>query len=342
MNYFLTIIPILILSGIILIGVKKTNQTHEFFSYEYTNAIKAIACIIVIYVHVPSMYSNRLQDMVGSFAYVGVFSFFLISAYGCRYKVDKAQEYLTGFLKKRLIALLVPALVINTISFTLSYLYMNELAWKKLYMIDRYVYAIIVAYIVFYLVWKCNKIAYQYKDLYVCCGCLLLSLITYFSSIKPFFIWPTESIGFVFGVLLYRYKNKLLSILQGRQLTYELCFLGTSLLLGIVYLKTKHVFFWGGLLIRVFLALSLLILAFAFTIKVEFSGRGLAILGKCSYAVYLVHPVVIAFICQRVTDMTSGGFVLTVVMCTVGISIVVTFLSNKLINCLLMLGGKNG
>lgn len=45
-------------------------------SLEDTTFLKGFWCIIVVLVHVPVAYQNRIQDILGSFAYVGV-TFFL-------------------------------------------------------------------------------------------------------------------------------------------------------------------------------------------------------------------------------------------------------------------------
>ena len=53
----------------------------------------------------PSKFTNPIQDIIGSFAYVGVFAFFMISSFGCRTSVEKNPNYLNGFWRKRILAL---------------------------------------------------------------------------------------------------------------------------------------------------------------------------------------------------------------------------------------------
>lgn len=65
---------------------------------------------------------------------------------------------------------------------------------------NQYIYAIIVAYLVFWIIWKTKVIPVDIKDWLVGLICLLFSLVTYLTPIKIFFIWPTESIGFIFGL----------------------------------------------------------------------------------------------------------------------------------------------
>jgi len=71
-NYLLTaLIPIVLLS-VLLYGSKGAGNQNGFMSKEYTTIVKAACCIIVILVHIPEAYTNRLQDAMGSFAYVCV------------------------------------------------------------------------------------------------------------------------------------------------------------------------------------------------------------------------------------------------------------------------------
>lgn len=62
-----------------------------------------------------------------------------------------------------------------------------------------------------------------------------------------------------------------------------------SALLGILYMKYKHVFFLGGWLLRVVLAVVLLLLFSACTMNISFEGRLVQLLGNISYEFYLGH-----------------------------------------------------
>lgn len=79
LNYLLTALAPLI-GGNFIIGSKIERGT--FFSKDYTSMLKGVCCLIVIYVHFHGAYTNTLQDAIGSFGYIAVTLFFLISAYG--------------------------------------------------------------------------------------------------------------------------------------------------------------------------------------------------------------------------------------------------------------------
>ena len=71
---------LLCLLGLLLAGAKYSPDGAHFFDRENSGAMRGFWCLIVALVHVPAGYQNRLQDMIGSFAYVGVTFFFLTSA----------------------------------------------------------------------------------------------------------------------------------------------------------------------------------------------------------------------------------------------------------------------
>ena len=66
----------------------------QFFSKDYTDVLKGLCCLIIIYVHIKPERGNTLQDAIGSFAYVAVTFFFLVSAYGMLAGVERKQNYL--------------------------------------------------------------------------------------------------------------------------------------------------------------------------------------------------------------------------------------------------------
>lgn len=68
MKNILALIPVGIL-GIAAIWGNNLNATSEgYMSKIYTNAMKGIMCVIIMYVHIPSKFTNPIQDIIGSFA----------------------------------------------------------------------------------------------------------------------------------------------------------------------------------------------------------------------------------------------------------------------------------
>ena len=114
----------ILLLSLILITIygAKIEKRKDFFTFEDTKVLKGIICIIVILVHIPKSFQNPIQDMIGSFAYIGVTFFFLTSSYGLKYKMDNKQDYLNNFWQNRLSKLLVPAIIINIVASIIEFL----------------------------------------------------------------------------------------------------------------------------------------------------------------------------------------------------------------------------
>lgn len=99
---------LLVLAALLLAGAKYRPNGEHFFNRENSGAMRGFWCLIVVLVHIPATYQNRAQDMLGSFAYVGVTFFFLTSACGLRLAAVKRPESLKAFWRNRLPKLLVP------------------------------------------------------------------------------------------------------------------------------------------------------------------------------------------------------------------------------------------
>lgn len=97
--------------------VTKSTMRGNLFDKSYTRVLKGACCIIVILVHVPVTHGNKLQDAIGSFGYVAVTIFFMISAYGMYFSKQKKTDYLRHFWRNRLSSLLIPMLLINIANF---------------------------------------------------------------------------------------------------------------------------------------------------------------------------------------------------------------------------------
>lgn len=115
-DYILTALIPIALALVVLWKSRKADTQDFFMSKDYTTVLKGLCCIIVILVHIPLVHANKLQDGIGSFAYVCVTLFFLMSAYGMSLSMTRKADYMKHFWRNRLAALLVPQLLVNSAS----------------------------------------------------------------------------------------------------------------------------------------------------------------------------------------------------------------------------------
>ncbi|MBR4324853.1 MAG: hypothetical protein IKP73_04935 [Bacteroidales bacterium] len=250
-TYLLTLFFPLFAGGNALINSKA--EGNLFFSKDYTTVLKGLCCLIVIYVHFKQPFCNALQDAIGSFGYVCVTIFFLISAYGMMLGAELKENYLRNFWRNRLTSLLIPALLINIVSFILGFI--NNGVWlgAALYQINGYVAVLLQWCVWFYIVMWCRGKWFPEKkiltDWILIVGVFISSLLLYFlvySENSAGAGWCFERIGLIWGVLLYRYFDKLVLWMNNKRIPKIILLFILGGLLDIAYLKYKYVFFlWG-------------------------------------------------------------------------------------------------
>ena len=180
LNYLLTALAPLIGGSNFIIGSKIERGT--FFSKAYTSMLKGVCCLIVIYVHFHGAYTNTLQDAIGSFGYIAVTLFFLISAYGMMLSSERKKNYLNHFWRNRLIALLVPCLCVNLLGIALSFAE-GSFEWHAIYQINGYVKVLLQFCLWFYVIELCKRKwfpkRHQLGDCILIAGIVISSIFLY-------------------------------------------------------------------------------------------------------------------------------------------------------------------
>lgn len=332
----LTLILILAFIPVYLVGIRKNGDTSFFFTKDYTTVLKGACAIVVILVHIPVFYSNKLQDAIGSFAYVAVSVFFMVSAYGMEYSYEKKKDYLKRFWRNRIISLFVPLLLINVIAFLLVSYASNALMWEFLYGINDYIICLLEYCLLFYIlkiIGKKMSLSTCVVDSLLIGSVLLISLVSYLANIYeiPVFRWCYERYGLIWGLLLYRYKDQFLAWCGKKSMYKILTLFIMGLVLGVAYLKFKSVWFWGEYLLKVVLGLALILLLLTSTARISFGNSVSRWLGKISYEVYLSHLVIIAFLEIAFSQLNSGYFIAITIIGTIITSTFVNALSSKIV-----------
>ena len=339
MDYLLTIFFLLI--SVIIGGGKSKPQDHadELFSKDYTTVLKGICCIVVVMVHIREGYQNPLQDAIGSFAFVCVTLFFMVSAYGMQQSVERKVDYLRHFWRNRLLALLIPCLLVN-VSFYLINRMMNETAsLGTLVHINNYVVVLLGYCLWFFIVMKVKeKLHIQQHwvtDLMLVGGVVLSSLYSYFSAtpgvVSAGMGWCYERYGLVWGLLLYRFLPLVKHWLVNRRLGKFVLFSLLSLLIGVAYLKFKGVFFYGEYMLKIVLGGVIIVWMLLLTVKRKYGNRISLYLGQISYEVYLSHGFVMSVIIMLFPGLSSGQFIFFTYVITILFSILVHAAGNRLV-----------
>lgn len=302
---------------------------NAFFDKENSNALRGLWCIIVILVHIPAQYGNALQNMAGSFAYIGVTFYFLSSGYGLSLK--GAQM---GFWRKRLPKLLLPQLLTNVSSVLLFWLLLGEkpnilsILW-----VARWLRWLLACYLLF---WLCRRLIKNKTAAngMITLGILALSIGQYSlknAGLLTETVWPTEIFGFLWGIFLANLTAKFQQFGKQRWPVKAIILCAVALVLGVLYLLGKDVVFWGDYLLKTVLGLGILAFLLFINTKISIGNKALDFLGNISYEMYLSHTVVISLLSRLLPDVSSGVFILLVLSGSLVLSALIQYASKHIL-----------
>ena len=161
-------IVLIFLTFILIYKAQYTVESAHFFDLNNTNAMRGFWCIIVILVHIPVTYQNRIQDMIGSFAYIGVTFFFMTSAYGLKVSALKNPHSIEKFWRKRLPKLIVPMFFVNILSMIVAVVEGKQPTLNNLLSINMWVVWLMACYSIYWVVNRFVLFGREQKDLLVC------------------------------------------------------------------------------------------------------------------------------------------------------------------------------
>lgn len=317
------IITTIIFSVLIIITIFRANygKNENYLGKNQTRAIRGICCIIVIMVHIPGEYSNRIQDLIGSFAFICVTLFFMFSAYGLVVSMQKSENYLQTFWKKRVTALVVPMLIVNCLNVAV-----NKLSIREIIAIDGFVLMLFLCYILFYSVMKGIKGTLKLKTVLLAVSILAMSVILFLVEKKiPLTVWPVPAMGFALGALIAVNKESVQRLIDFR--SAPIVSLGLCIVVGLFYLKCKDIYFLGNYIIRLLLECCAVWLILVISRRIEINGRCIRALGEISYEVYLIHGCIILWLCDKSTGISSNSFIGMVLIITITLAVIVHYLA---------------
>lgn len=330
MTYMIMLFIVGFLCLLLAAGVKLMDSCNHFFDKTNTNALRGFWCLIVVLVHIPAAYQNKIQDMIGSFAYIGVTFFFMTSSYGLSLSVANNPATLKDFWIKRLPKLLIPCLIINCVTAFFNYMKGNEISIWSFIWINDWVQWLLICYLIF---WATHKYSGKYQNAAICIFVILFSLIVY---VCKHWIerttWCTEVFGFVWGVMLFKFKDSFVRWMQSKWFAKCLILCMIAGLLGISYLKLKPVVFYGDYLLKILLGISITVFMLAVNTHLSIGNRVSNFLGSISYEVYMLHGTVFGLVNFIMPSIESGLFILFSIIITVALSKLIQIFSKRLLN----------
>ena len=315
----------------ILYGAKLVKVNDEFFDLKNSQAMRGFWCVIVVLVHVPAAYQNKIQDLISSFGYIGITFFFLTSAFGLTLSQIKKPESLKCFWRKRLPKLLVVTWLINLIySFISLGYYKSDISILSIFSISGWVRWLIACYFAFWI----SNILFKKGNTWKIVTCLLIvagSLVIYFLKSKGVITqttWETECYGFIWGIILALIKDLFLKYFTDKWYGKMAVTLVISLILGALYLKFKTITFGGDYLLKILLGLAITIFILAANTRVKLGNKINLFLGEISFELYLSHGKVY----HLMNDLFEWKHSAVFIVCSLIVSIVVAYIIHLIAN----------
>lgn len=266
----------------------KGEYNENILDKQYTDCVKGIMIITIVIHHLAQKIANPGVIYCFSDAgYLCVSVFFFYSGYGLIISKIKKSDYLKMFWYKRIFRVMLPFVLVNIFFLILYYLLLGKIFSITdiifnivgISLFDNvmwYVVCIIIFYCIFYIAFsyldetKALMAVFIFSAVYV--------LICY--KVKMGVWWFDTAFCFSAGIVMGKYKNRLLKILKSK---YS-CLLFVSLL-GLIVSQYKKVHILNNMLASMFFLIFLMSVLY----KIKINNKILKSIGNISFEIYLIH-----------------------------------------------------
>ncbi len=358
-------------------GSKKQEFHEDAFSLRITKGIQGFCAVGIMLHHMAqtiSNYGNIDKGIINYMNDMGVFFvgiFFFCSGYGLYTSLMCKPDYLKGFLRKRLSAILVPFYTGNTIFVLTAMLFgarfkTGELVslltgWMLLNTQLWYIVEIFILYVVFCLLFRLKRkgLSYILMGVFVAVlmgGSLLLghdlNNVSGGTWLRGEW-WYNGVFLFFIGITFARYYQSLMRNIRKYYSVWLLLGLAGS---GVFYSLTEHMLQtkgywmeWEGypgylekvqtLACQVPMILFMVVTFFLITMKLQFGNRILDFLGKISLELYIIHNLFIINLRNQIQIKNDFMFILSVYVLSISMAVLLYAFDRKLIS--FFSGGKS-
>ncbi len=361
----------------------KGEFSSDYLKWDQMMALRTLACLSIILHHLTQRITNYggiYKGPITLYNYIGFLCtavFFFSSGYGLMYSYLNKNNYLDGFLRKRLISVLVPFFLVNVIT-----VLVNHMVYKKgtgddfLYVIKQIVGIelldgnawFIVEIIVLYVLFAAFFSLIKNKDV----SLVLLILATigimafaffrghdYDDYKETYFMgewWFNSTITFAFGLLYARFKNGIEGFFRKHYKGMVISFALLSVIITLAGIIVNNVFGYyhemlssyrtDALITLIVQSINCIVVVtfqLLLNMKIKVKNKALDYMGSIQMLVFLVH----GYFVRTVFDHTKmGHFVwyLLVFVCAIAVASILaplsSFIANKVKRVLLSVDVK--
>lgn len=284
---------------ITLYGIEYKADQDFFFSKCYTQSWKGILCILIMITHILEKYNwpNFLYN-IHSFGYIEVAIFFLFSGYGLKYSYNINSDYIKNFVSRRFVKIYIPYLICSLVCYVLKVIIIGgENYWNIIELLKIiigvnaiwFVKALIIFYVAFWIIYRFFP---QKGNLFMGIFTLCYILICYINNMDK--TWYGSVIPFWIGIFIADNINKIKS--KHVEKKYIIVIAMISLVLEVLYQTFKENIFWGSLITRNMLCITIVIFFLLVTMWLKVDNKITQFIGTISYEFFLVHFTIIALV----------------------------------------------
>lgn len=287
------IICSLILLITILISLKKINNIGEVYSVNQNLPIRGILVLLVIF--------NHLFEGAYMLGNIAVSMFFCFSGYGLIKGYETKKDYFNGYILKKVRKIVIPYFLFNVL-YIICNMFLLRNSYTFLQLVESfftasimnvgwYIIVAFILYLMFYFVYKYLNINKYKKVTIIFFFEFVLMSILYILGCGSW--WYCSIFAFPIGmVMALENKNSLIK----KYIINKFTFIFSLIIFACTYLYAFCCELNDGL---IYLAIkfihSILICIIYFNIfkKYKINNRILALIGKNSLIIYMIHPLIL-------------------------------------------------
>lgn len=305
-NQLFTIIMFILVGLLMVVPFDKYKEKNTCLDIKNMNILKGVSCVLVVISHISLQLGGKgILILTSSVGYLAVGIFFFSSGYGLMYSFISKENYLKGFLQKRVLKIVIPFWITNII-FLLVYIIIYKEHYTYLDIL-KYIFGIklicghawfmiflICFYILFWAIGKLFK-----KDKYIIA--LMTIIILSFSLLIGFKIIKYGDFGknilaFPIGMLMAKYNTKVREYIDNKYNNFTVL---STILFFITYgyytVIKWHIGMENNLLINYIVdficQMSFINMMLMLVQKIRIKSKVTIFVSSISYEIYLMHQL---------------------------------------------------
>ena len=293
---------ILFLSLIAIVSLKGENASDSVLPFQTSDSLKGILALIIIFHHLSQkIVEPSILTLFQNMGYLAVAVFFFVSGYGLTSQyIVHGEGYLTKFLQKRVMKILIPTITASIIYF-LYYCWNSGLSYaiqiskeailstNSIIINGWYLVTILYFYILF---WGCFYIFKEDREqiIFTFFGTICYILFCYKAG---YGVWRYNScLAFWIGIVFKKQEKKIQIMNRFPILTMSVLFFAFACSQKVCGMLETNLGNIGGSLITS--ALFAILMVFIVSWK-KVQSTIFDFLGKVSFELYIVHGLFIGF-----------------------------------------------